>query len=153
MYQVEHYVNTVVNVHQRWAAQHIFQVRNTQFHSFVIAVRKTQLRSVSKFVSALCAMPQLRILPLRAFMDVTFCLTRSGATKEACIIQCGVMQQRFRGNRSTYHIHYTVYCYSSLSHPPPPPLKIANQHPWQCQPPPPRPPPHGSRCSLSLLLP
>jgi hypothetical protein len=96
-------------------------------------------------------MPQLRILPLRALMDVTFCLTRSGATKEACIIQCGVMQQRFRGNRSTYHIHYTlytVYLYSSLAHPPsPPPLKIANQHPWPCQP----PPPHGSRCSLSLV--
>jgi len=49
----------------RWAAQHVFQVRNTQFHSFVIVVRKAQLRSVSKFVSALCAMPQLRILPLR----------------------------------------------------------------------------------------
>jgi hypothetical protein len=52
--------------YQRWAAQHVFQVRNTQFHSFVIVVRKTQLRSVSKFVSALCAIPQLRILPLRA---------------------------------------------------------------------------------------
>jgi hypothetical protein len=50
---------------QRWAAQHVFQVRNTQFHSFVIVVRKTQLRSISKFVSAQCAMPQLRILPLR----------------------------------------------------------------------------------------
>jgi hypothetical protein len=50
---------------QRWAAQHFFQFRNTQFHSFVIVVRKTQLRSVSKSVSALCAMPQLRILPLR----------------------------------------------------------------------------------------
>ncbi len=48
---------------QRWAAQHVFQVRNTQFHSFVIVVRKAQLRSVSKFVSALCATPQLRILP------------------------------------------------------------------------------------------
>jgi hypothetical protein len=53
---------------QRWAAQHVFQVRNTQFHSFVIVVRKTQLRSVSKFVSALYAMPQLRILPLRTIM-------------------------------------------------------------------------------------
>jgi hypothetical protein len=51
---------------QRWAAQHVFQVRNTQFHSFVIVVRKTQLRSVSKFVSALCAMPQLRIILLPA---------------------------------------------------------------------------------------
>jgi hypothetical protein len=50
---------------QRWAAQHVFQLRNTQFHSFVFVVRKTQLRRVSKFVSALCAMPQLRILPLR----------------------------------------------------------------------------------------
>jgi hypothetical protein len=50
---------------QRWAAQHVFQVRNTQFHSFVIVVRNTQLRSVSKVVSALCAIPQLRILPLR----------------------------------------------------------------------------------------
>ncbi len=50
---------------QRWAAQHVFQVRKTQFHSFVILVPKTQLRSVSKFVSAPCAMPQLRILPLR----------------------------------------------------------------------------------------
>ncbi len=53
------------SISQRWAAQHIFQVRNTQFHSFVFVVRKTQLRSVSKFVSALCAMPQLRTLPLR----------------------------------------------------------------------------------------
>ncbi len=54
-----------VYIIQRWAAQHVFQVRNTQFHSFVMVVRKTQLRSVSKFFSALCAMPQLRILPLR----------------------------------------------------------------------------------------
>jgi hypothetical protein len=50
---------------QRWAAQHVFQVRNTQFHSFVIVVRNTQLRSVSKVVSALCVIQQLRILPLR----------------------------------------------------------------------------------------
>jgi hypothetical protein len=50
---------------QRWAAQHVSQVRNTQFHSFVIIGRKTQLRSVSKFASALCAIPQLRILPQR----------------------------------------------------------------------------------------
>jgi hypothetical protein len=50
---------------QRWAAQHVFQVRNTQFHSFIIVVRKTQSRSISNFVSALCAMTQLRILPLR----------------------------------------------------------------------------------------
>jgi hypothetical protein len=50
---------------QRWAAQHVFQFRNTQFHSIVFVVRKTQLRSVSIFVSALCAMPQLQILPLR----------------------------------------------------------------------------------------
>ncbi len=27
----------------RWAAQHVFQVRNTQFHSFVIVVRKAQI--------------------------------------------------------------------------------------------------------------
>jgi hypothetical protein len=44
--------------------QHVFQVRNTQFHSFVLVVRKTQLRRFSKFASALCAIPQLRILPL-----------------------------------------------------------------------------------------
>jgi hypothetical protein len=84
-----------------------------------MVVRKTQLRSDSKFVSALCAMPQLRILPLRAFMDVTFCLTRSGVTKGTCFVQCGLLQQRFRGNRR-YHIHYTDYRYSSLAHPPPP---------------------------------
>ncbi len=50
---------------QRWAAQHVFRVRNTQFHSFVFVVRKTQLRRFSKFASALCAIPQLRTLPLR----------------------------------------------------------------------------------------
>jgi hypothetical protein len=53
-----------VNILQRWAAQHVFQVHNAQFHSFVIVVRKAQLRSVSKFESAQCAMRQLRILPL-----------------------------------------------------------------------------------------
>jgi hypothetical protein len=69
-------VDSVMPVNLRWAAQHVFQVRSTQFHSFVFVVRKTQLRKVSKFASALCAIPQLRILPLRAFIDVTFCLPR-----------------------------------------------------------------------------
>ncbi len=44
--------------------QYVFQVRKTQFHSFFFVVRKTQLRRFSKFASALCAIPQLRLLPL-----------------------------------------------------------------------------------------
>jgi hypothetical protein len=42
---------------QRWAAQHVFEVRNTQFHIYVFVVRKTQLRRFSKFASALRAIP------------------------------------------------------------------------------------------------
>jgi hypothetical protein len=62
--------NSRIWIRQRWAAQYGFEVRNTQFHIFSFVVRKTQLRRVSKFASALCAIPQLRILPLRAFMEL-----------------------------------------------------------------------------------
>jgi hypothetical protein len=103
---------------QRWAAQHVFQVRNTQFHSLVFVVRKTQLRSVSKFASALCAILQLRILPLRALWMSHFVFQDQGRQKGHALQRMGCC----RGNRR--YMPYTLYSLSlffySPSTPPPP---------------------------------
>ncbi len=73
--------------------------------------------------------------------------------KRACFIQCGVLQQRFKGNRRyiPYPLYVQFIAILSWMHPQTF-LKIANQHPWPCQPPPP-PPPRVKTLSLSLLLP
>ncbi len=52
-------------LYSRGGQHNMFFRSAMQFHSFVFVVRKTQLRRFSKFASALCAIPQLRILPLR----------------------------------------------------------------------------------------
>jgi hypothetical protein len=115
--------------------QRIMFLRSAIRHIFVSVVRKTQLRRFSKFAGTLCAISQFRIFPLQAFMDVTFCHTRSGATKGPCFMERGVFQKWFRGKRR--YMPYTLYSLSLFFYsppPPPPPLKIANQHPWPCQP-------------------
>ncbi len=80
-------VNMINIKKQRWAAQHVFLVRNTQFHSFVIVVRKTQLRSVSNFVSALCAVPERiekgRAVPNCDFVTILRCASMQYITKLA----------------------------------------------------------------------
>ncbi len=115
---------TEVSWSQRWAAQHVFQVRNTQFHSLVFVVRKTQLRSVSKFASALYAIPQLRILPLRALWMSHFVFQDQGRQKGLALQRRGFCKKKtLRGNRR--YMPYTLYSLSLLfyspSTPPPPP--------------------------------